>query len=79
MSEEFDYMSATELRLLIGKKEISPLELTIRSLERAEHVQKTLNPFYALMADRAVDEAKAAEIALTSGKTLGKLHGFVNS
>ena len=46
MSEEFDYMSATELRLLIGKKEISPLELTIRSLERAEHVQKTLNPFY---------------------------------
>ncbi len=76
MSEEFDYMSATELRLLIGKKEISPLELTIRSLERAEHVQETLNPFYALMADRAVDEAKAAEIALTSGKTLGKLHGL---
>ena len=70
MSEEFDYMSATELRLRIGKKQISPLELTIRSLERAESVQETLNPFYALMADRAVDEAKAAEIAVMSGKKL---------
>ena len=76
MSEEFDYMSATELRLRIGKKEISPLELTIRSLERAEYVQETLNPFYAIMADRAVDEAKAAEIAVMSGKKLGKLHGL---
>ena len=76
MSEEFDYMSATELRLRIGKKQISPLELTIRSLEKAESVQETLNPFYSLMADRAVDEAKAAERALMSGTKLGKLHGL---
>jgi len=75
-SHEFDYMSASELRLRIGRKDISPVELTRRSLERAEAVQADLNPFFVLFHDDAVAAAKAAEDAVMSGAALGALHGL---
>jgi len=75
-SHEFDYMSASELRLRIGRKDISPVELTRRSLERAEAVQVDLNPFFVLFHDEARAAAQAAEDAVMSGAALGALHGL---
>ena len=75
-SHEFDYMSASELRLRIGRKDISPVELTQRSLERAAAVQADLNPFFVLFEDKALAAAQAAEDAVMSGAALGALHGL---
>jgi aspartyl-tRNA(Asn)/glutamyl-tRNA(Gln) amidotransferase subunit A len=76
MSSQFDYMNALEQRRLVARKEISPVELTRRALERAEATQPRLNAFYFLMADEAFSAAKAAEDAVMRGAPLGLLHGI---
>ena len=76
MSAEFDYKSALELRRLVARKEVSPVELTRRALEKAEAVQGVLNPFYFLMPDEAMKAARTAEQAVMNGAPLGLLHGI---
>jgi aspartyl-tRNA(Asn)/glutamyl-tRNA(Gln) amidotransferase subunit A len=76
MSAEFDYMSARDLRRLIAAKEISPVDLTRRALEKAEATQATLNSFFLLMPDEAIAAAKVAEGAVMKGAPLGLLHGL---
>lgn len=76
MSAEFDYMSAVELRRLVGRKEISPVELTRRALDKAEATQGSLNCFFLLMEEEAMAAARVAEDAVTAGAPLGLLHGL---
>ncbi|HCP01788.1 MAG TPA: amidase, partial [Rhodospirillaceae bacterium] len=76
MGHDFDYMSASELRLRIGRKDISPVELTRHALERAEAVQADLNPFFVMFSDEAMSAAQVAEDAVMSGGALGVLHGL---
>jgi aspartyl-tRNA(Asn)/glutamyl-tRNA(Gln) amidotransferase subunit A len=76
MSSEFDYMSATELRRRIVRKEISPVDVTRRALEKAAATQSTLNAFYVLTPDQAMAAAKVAEDAVMKGAPLGLLHGI---
>lgn len=76
MSVEFDRMSAVEMRRRIRKKEISPVDVTKRSLEAAEKIQSTLNPFFLLMPEAALEAARAAEDAIMKGHPLGLLHGI---
>ena len=76
MSAEFDYMSALEQRRQVAKKEISPVELTRRALERAKETDEKLNSFYFLMEDEALAAAKIAEDAVMKGAPLGLLHGI---
>ena len=76
MAHEFDYMSATELRLRIARKDISPVELARHTLERADAVQADLNPFFVMFPDHAMSAAQAAEDAVMSGGALGALHGL---
>jgi len=76
MSTDFDYMSAMKQRALVVRKEVSPIELTYRALERAEQTEPNLNSFYFLMADEALAAAKSAEEAVVKGEPLGLLHGI---
>ncbi|MBO6784541.1 MAG: amidase, partial [Alphaproteobacteria bacterium] len=76
MAHELDYMSAAEMRLRIARKDLSPVELTRRALERAEETEPALNAFFVLQADAAMDAAKAAEDAVMKGDALGALHGI---
>ena len=76
MSVEFDRMSAIEMRRRIRKKEISPVDITKRSLEAAEASQSTLNAFFCLMPESALAAARAAEDAIMKGHPLGLLHGI---
>lgn len=76
MSAEFDRMSAVELRRRIVRKEISPVEVTRRSLDKAEFTQKTLNAFSEIMHDSALAAAKKAEQAVLDESPLGLLHGL---
>ena len=50
--------SAIELKKLIIKKEISPVELTKLSLERIQETNSKTNTFITIMEDKALDDAK---------------------
>jgi Asp-tRNA(Asn)/Glu-tRNA(Gln) amidotransferase A subunit family amidase len=64
MSAEFDFMTATELRQRIARREISPVALTRRALDKAAATQASLNAFFLLMPERALDAAREAEEAV---------------
>lgn len=69
-------LPATELRRLIGAKEISPVELLDSCIERIERLEPAVNSIAARAFDRARGEARAAEAAVRDGKPLGRLHGL---
>ncbi len=69
-------LGAVELRQLIGRKSISPVELLESCLRRIEAVNPALNAITATCIERAKSEAKAAEKAVLAGDALGPLHGL---
>src|SRR2546430_2485343 len=74
-STELGFTPATELARLIRTKALSPVELTRAVLERIERVNPVVNAFCTLTADAALAAAREAERAVTSGASLGPLHG----
>ncbi|MBI6855393.1 amidase [Pseudomonas cichorii] len=68
--------SATELRALIGNKQLSPVELLDACIQRIETLNPKINAFSATCFERARQEAKEAEQAVMQGKPLGLLHGL---
>ena len=45
MKQELDYMSALALRTAISRKEVSPVEVVQRALDRMEETEPKLNAF----------------------------------
>ncbi|MFG1359442.1 amidase [Xanthobacter pseudotagetidis] len=76
MSAEFDTMSAVALRALVARREVSPVELTRRALDRAIATQETLNAFFVILEEEAMAAARVAEDAVMAGAPLGVLHGL---
>ncbi|WP_454917919.1 amidase [Xanthobacter sediminis] len=76
MSEDLDFLSAHALRALVAKREVSPVELTRRALDRAGQTQDTLNAFCAILEEEAMAAARIAEDAVMAGAPLGLLHGL---
>ena len=70
------FLSATDLRRRIGRKEISPLDVTRAVLARAERLQPELNCFITLCADEALAQAKSAERRIMSGDSIRILEGI---
>lgn len=69
-------LSAVEARRLIGTRELSPVELLKSCIERIEAVNPTVNAIVATCYERAREEARSAERAVTQGEPLGALHGL---
>ncbi|MBK9609524.1 MAG: amidase [Betaproteobacteria bacterium] len=69
-------LPATELRRLIGIKEISPVELLDACIARIEALDPAVNAMAARAFERARTEARAAEAAVLNGDALGRLHGL---
>ena len=76
MGDGSSALSARETAGLIGRKELSPVEVVRRALDEAEATQATLNAFTILRRDEALNEAHAAEAAVMRGDALGALHGL---
>jgi amidase/aspartyl-tRNA(Asn)/glutamyl-tRNA(Gln) amidotransferase subunit A len=74
-SDPFAYVSATELAGRIRRRELSPVELMTATIERIKKRNPSLNAFVFTDFDQAMERARAAEAAVTSGATLGPLHG----
>ena len=67
---------ASELRRLIGAKQLSPTELLSACRARIEHLDPILNAIPHRCWVRAEAEAQAAEAKIMRGELLGALHGL---
>jgi Asp-tRNA(Asn)/Glu-tRNA(Gln) amidotransferase A subunit family amidase len=72
---ELTFLSAGEMAESVRKKDCSPVELLRAHLDCAERLQPKLNAFAHLDGERALEQARAAEDALSRGVELGALHG----
>jgi amidase len=69
-------LTAVEARARIGRKQLSPVELTESCIARIEAVDPAVNAMVARDFERARAQAKAAEAAVMRGTALGALHGL---
>jgi Asp-tRNA(Asn)/Glu-tRNA(Gln) amidotransferase A subunit family amidase len=76
MTDELTWMPAWKMRELIGKGDISPVEVTEHFLGRIEEFDSTLKTFRTLDAVGARAQAREAEAAVRRGDALGSLHGI---
>src|SRR3954451_18393650 len=76
MNDDLCFLSATELRASIDRKEVSPVELVSAVLARAEELQPELNCFITICGDEALAAAREAERKLMDGGALGLLHAI---
>ena len=60
---------------LIERRELSPVELTTIAIEATEQANPTMNAFRVVMAERALEAARAAETEIAGGTYRGPLHG----
>ena len=68
-------LGVAELGRLYRERELSPVEVTRAILERIERYNPELNAYITVMADSALEAARAAEAELLAGIDLGPLHG----
>jgi Asp-tRNA(Asn)/Glu-tRNA(Gln) amidotransferase A subunit family amidase len=72
---ELTLLPAIEMAARIREKKLSPVDLVEVHLERIETLNPKLNAFIQVNTEKARQQARAAEKALTSGDQLGPLHG----
>jgi Asp-tRNA(Asn)/Glu-tRNA(Gln) amidotransferase A subunit family amidase len=74
--DDLCYTPALELARLIRQRELSPVELLEAYFARIERVNPAINAYCTVAYERARDEARQAESALSNGDALGQLHGI---
>ena len=75
MSDPSD-LPATVARRLIGRKQLSPVELLDGCIARIEALDHAVNAVVARDFERAREAAREAEAAVARGDALGPLHGL---
>ena len=73
--EELCYTPATELVRMIRSKAVSPVEVMRATIDRAEALNPTLNAICTPTYEAAIEQARAAEVAVMRGDDLPRLHG----
>ena len=73
---DLEALTIGEIAPLIRKKQISPLELTRRYLDRIKTLNPTLNAYLAMMEEDAFATARRAEREIGKGNYRGPLHGI---
>ncbi|HEY3303899.1 MAG TPA: amidase [Candidatus Binatia bacterium] len=70
------HLTIDEAQKLLRDRALSPVELTRAILKRIEAVDGKLHAYLNLMAESALDEARAAEAEIHKGNYRGPLHGI---
>ncbi len=70
------YLSIHEAQQLIKDRKLSPVDLTRAVLDRIQAVDGKLHAYINLMADGAMQEARAAEVEIAKGNWRGPMHGI---
>src|SRR5580704_15059823 len=73
--EQLHYSSLRDVARRIQSREISPVELTTRMLDRIAAVDGKLRSYATVMRKQALEEAKRAEEEIQRGRYRGPLHG----
>jgi aspartyl-tRNA(Asn)/glutamyl-tRNA(Gln) amidotransferase subunit A len=73
---DLEGLTISEIAPLIRKKQISPLELTRRYLDRIKTLNPVLNAYLAMTEEGASAAAKKAEREISKGNYRGPLHGI---
>jgi amidase len=68
-------LTALEQAAAVRRREVSPVDLVDHYLDRIERLGDEVGAFVRVTADRAREEAKAAEAAVVAGGDLPPLHG----
>ena len=76
MSSVGESVTISDLAPLLRRKELSPVELTHRYLERAKRLNPLLNAYLTLTEEQALADAKRAEREIERGEYRGPLHGI---
>jgi aspartyl-tRNA(Asn)/glutamyl-tRNA(Gln) amidotransferase subunit A len=71
-----DFLTITEAAALIGKREVSPVELIESRLSRIDKLDPTLHCFIRRMGEEARAAARTAEAEIMAGRSRGPLHGI---
>src|ERR1700693_5076736 len=71
-----DFLTIAEAAALIGKRELSPVELTESRLARIERLDGKLHSFIRVLREPALVAARAAEAEIMAGNYRGPLHGI---
>jgi Asp-tRNA(Asn)/Glu-tRNA(Gln) amidotransferase A subunit family amidase len=75
-TSDLHYLSASEQAKLVRDRALSPVELVRACLDRIERYDARLRAYITVCADEALEQAKAAERDIASGKHRGPLHGL---
>src|SRR5690606_41054605 len=73
--EEVAFWPVTRLAELVRTYQVSAVELTELYLDRLERHGPTLECVVTLTADRALEQARAADREIQAGRYRGPLHG----
>ncbi|RKY17684.1 MAG: amidase [Planctomycetota bacterium] len=76
MHRDLCFAPAVELARRLARGELSSLELTTAYLARIEAQNVGLGAFVAVLGERALAQARAADRSLAAGRCLGALHGL---
>lgn len=69
-------LSAVEMAARIRAKDLSAYELVSAHLKQIERVNPRVNAIVTLVAEQALEQARAADAALARGAKVGPLHGL---
>ena len=76
MSEEIHFASARDLARRIRARELSAREVTQAHLDQIERTNPQVNAIVTVLAERALEQARAADERLAKGAAPGPLHGL---
>ena len=69
-------LSLAEVANKIKAREISPVELTVATLDRIEAVEPSINAYVCVTREMAMTTARKAESEITAGNYRGEMHGI---
>ncbi|GAB3450437.1 amidase [Streptomonospora sediminis] len=75
-NDDLTHRPALELASLLRRRDVCAREVVRAHLERIEAVNPAINAVVSLCAERAMDEAGAADERLAAGEEVGPLHGL---
>ena len=74
-STDLHYLDLSELAGALRVRDLSPVEVTRAQLDRIAGIDRSLNAYALVLAEDALDQARAAEGEIAAGRYRGPLHG----
>jgi aspartyl-tRNA(Asn)/glutamyl-tRNA(Gln) amidotransferase subunit A len=74
-SDDLAWLSLADAADRIGRRQLSPVELTRVLIDRIQRLDPAINAFLRVTPEAALDEAKAVDAEISSGRYRSPLHG----